>query len=183
MRRARRGDASAYERLVERHQEIAYRSAYLRLGSEAAAQDATQEALVKAYYALPRFRLGAPFRPWLLEIVANEARNVRRSEARYARLALRKAGDRTDADAVPSPELAAVEGERREALLDALLRLRPDDRLVIAHRYFLDLSEAEMAELDGVARGTVKSRLARALGRLRASLDDHALTAYVGERR
>ena len=68
----------------------------------------------------------------------------------------------------PSPEAAAVAAETRATLLQAVNELREEDRLVIACRYFLDLSEAEMAETLGIARGTVKSRLSRALGRLRA---------------
>ncbi len=68
----------------------------------------------------------------------------------------------------PSPEVAAVAAETRTTLLQAVNELREEDRLVIAGRYFLDLSEAEMAATLGIARGTVKSRLSRALGRLRA---------------
>jgi RNA polymerase sigma-70 factor (ECF subfamily) len=124
---------------------------------------------VKAYYALPRFRPGAPFRPWLLRIVANEARNRRVAAGRRATLALR-AAEEPPAAVAASPEEAALAAERWAALLRALNDLREDDRLVIAYRYFSDLNEAEMAGLLGVARGTVKSRLSRALDRLRARL-------------
>ncbi len=122
---------------------------------------------MKAYYALNRFRAEAPFRPWLLRIVANEAKNRRRAAGRRERLALRAAVDPDAVDAAASPETDALEGERREALLAALGRLRERDRRVIEYRYFLDLSEAEMAQVMGVAPGTVKSRLSRALARLR----------------
>ena len=77
--RARNGDVAAYERLVAAYQGIAYRMAYVITGSAHDAEDATQDGLVKAYYALGRFREGASFRPWLLTIVGNEARNRRRS--------------------------------------------------------------------------------------------------------
>jgi RNA polymerase sigma-70 factor (ECF subfamily) len=69
----------AYEDLVRRHQDVAFRVAQLVAGNAADAEDAAQEAMVKAYYALDRFREDAPFRPWLLRIVANEASNRRRS--------------------------------------------------------------------------------------------------------
>ena len=82
--RARRGDVAAYERLVRRYQQLAVRTAYVITGQSADAQDAAQEAFVKAYYAMGRFRSGAPFRPWLLRIVANEAINRRRSSRRKA---------------------------------------------------------------------------------------------------
>jgi RNA polymerase sigma-70 factor (ECF subfamily) len=162
---------------VQRHQDLAFRTAYLIVGDAAEAQDAAQEGFVKAYYALPRFRAGAPFRPWLLRIVANEARNRRVAANRRTNLALRAAEERPGADAA-SPEEAALAAERRAALLRALNDLREDDRLVIAYRYFSELSEAEMADLLGVARGTVKSRLSRALGRLR-----ERLTGLAGDRR
>jgi RNA polymerase sigma-70 factor, ECF subfamily len=155
---------------VTQHQELAFRAAYLITGDAAEAQDAAQEAFVKAYYALPRFRSGSPFRPWLLRIVANEARNRRLAGARRANLALRAADDGPRPADIDAPEAAALAAERRASLLRALNDLREDDRLVIAYRYFSELTEAEMAELLGVARGTVKSRLSRALGRLRERL-------------
>ena len=167
---AQRGDTGAYERLVQRYQELAFRTAYLITGEAAAAEDAAQEALVKAYYALPRFRAGAPFRPWLLRIVANEARNRRTAAGRRVTLALRAAEDGASGGVAPSPEAAALAGEQRTLLLHALSDLREEDRLVLAYRYFWDLSEAEMAAALGCARGTVKSRLSRALQRLRERL-------------
>lgn len=169
--RARRGDVGAYEELVRRYQEIAFRTAYLITGDAAEAEDVAQDGFVKAYQALGRFRAGAPFRPWLLQIVANEARNRRKATGRRTALALRAAAaadDRSSGDAVPSPEGAALAREQRRLLLEAVNGLREEDRLVIAYRFFLDLSEAEMVEALGCARGTVKSRLSRALGRLRA---------------
>jgi RNA polymerase sigma factor (sigma-70 family) len=164
--RAREGDTAAYERLVRMHQAVAFRAAYLVTGNAQEAEDATQEAFVKAYRALNRFRPGAPFRPWLLTIVANEARNRRRSAGRRANLTLRAAQEGSSAMAV-SPEAAVVAAERREELLSSLGALSEGDRLVISCRYFLELSEEETAATLGCARGTVKSRLSRALVRLR----------------
>jgi len=160
----------AYEELVRRHQAVAIRTAHL-FAPDGDAEDAVQEAFVKAHRALDRFRTGSPFRPWLLRIVANEARNRRRSAGRRAGLALRSLEDRRPDDAAPSPESAVLAGEQRAWLLTAVNGLRDDDREVIAARYFLELSESETAEVLGVPRGTVKSRLSRALGRLRAQLD------------
>ena len=171
---AKQGDTRAYGTLVEEHQTIAFRTAYLITGSAADAEDAVQEAFVKAHRALGRFRPGAPFRPWLLSIVANEARNRRRSAGRRERLALRAAEDPLSGGAVPSPEAALLEVERREELLAAVNELREDDRLAIACRYFLGLSEQETASALGWRRGTVKSRTSRALARLRAELGAEA---------
>ncbi|MHB8578187.1 MAG: RNA polymerase sigma factor, partial [Dehalococcoidia bacterium] len=139
------GDTAAYEELVRRHEQIAFRTAYLITGDAAEAEDAAQEAFVKAYYALARFRPDASLRPWLLKIVANEARNRRVARGRRARLLLRAAADLPAAPVAPSPESAAEANERRELLLRAVGNLRDQDRQVVVFRYFLDLSEAEMA--------------------------------------
>ena len=148
------------------HQAVAFRTAYLITRDASEAEDAAQEAFVKAYRALGGFRTGAPFRPWLLAVVANEARNRRRAAGRRLGLALRVAGESPAGDTA-SPETAALAAERRAELLGTLGALREEDRMVIGYRYFLQLSEAEMAAALGCAPGTVKSRLSRALTRLR----------------
>lgn len=170
MSRARRGDGAAFGALVDAFSEVAFRTAYLVTGDAAEAEDAAQEAFVKAYRALDRFREGEPFRPWLLRIVGNTARNRRRAAGRRAGLRLRAEAEPPKAASAPSPEAEVLGGERRRALLDAINGLSPDDRLVIGARYFLDLPEVEIAALAGVAPGTVKSRLFRARGRLAAAL-------------
>ena len=170
--RAKGGDEEAYEQLVRMHQGIAFRTAYLIAGNAADAEEAALDGFVKAHRALGRFRPGAPFRPWLLRIVANEARNRRRSAGRRAALVLRATELAASGDAAPSPEAALLSSERRDELLAAVNRLFEKDRLVIACRYFLELSEEETAATLGLRRGTVKSRLSRALARLRAELGE-----------
>jgi RNA polymerase sigma-70 factor (ECF subfamily) len=174
--RARAGDQDAYAVLVARYSALAHRTAYL-LGAGANAEDVVQEAFVKGFRGLNGFRPDAAFRPWLLRIVANEARNLHRGARRRAALELRVAGldeqvDRRD------PESLAISGASRTALLDAVRALPERDALVVTCRYFLDLSEAETAQVLGWPQGTVKSRLSRALARLRpvvaASLREEA---------
>ena len=166
-----RGDADAYEELVQLHQGIAFRTALLVCGNAADAEEAAQDAFVKAYRALGRFRRGAPFRPWLLAIVANEARNRRRSAGRRGALDLRLATE-VSGDAAPSPEASAAAKERREELLAALRTLREEERQVVACRFLLDLSEDETAAALGIRRGTVKSRQSRGLAHLRTVLEE-----------
>jgi RNA polymerase sigma-70 factor, ECF subfamily len=169
---ARRGDARAYEELVRRYQDVAARTAYLVAGADV--EDIVQEAFMKAYRALDRFRTGSPFRPWILRIVANEARNRRRAAGRRTRLELRVEADRPSGDAAPSPEAAVVEEDERRMLMEAVNRLRDEDRLVIGYRFFLELSERETAEALGIRPGTVKSRTSRSLARLRKELERDA---------
>jgi RNA polymerase sigma-70 factor (ECF subfamily) len=166
--RACRGDPEAFEELVLAYQSLAFRTAFVIAGDAADAEEAAQDGFMKAHRALGRFRSGEPFRPWLLAIVANEARNRRRTRGRRAALALRASAEPEASG--KDPEEAALGRERRERLLAAVDGLRDDDRDVLACRYFLELSEEETATTLGIARGTVKSRTHRALARLQEEL-------------
>ena len=152
------------------HEEIAFRVAYVIARNAADAEDATQDALVKAWRALGRFRTDEPLRPWLLRIVANEARNRRRSAGRREQLGLRAVAA-SSGEAAPSPEEAVLDADGRMRLLAALERLPDDAREVLACRYLLDLSEDETAAALGLRAGTVKSRSSRALDRLRGIVE------------
>jgi RNA polymerase sigma factor (sigma-70 family) len=163
--RARDGDPSAYAVLVTLHAPVARRLAVLS-GAEADADDVVQEAFVKAYQALPRFREGSPFRPWLLRIVVNETRNAVRARSRRSLRELRLGPDRAGTP-VPDPADEAVSASRRMTLLAAVDDLPDAQREVVTCRYLLELTEAETAEVLDVPAGTVKSRLSRALDTLR----------------
>jgi len=169
--RAQRGDARAYEEIVRTHQQIAFRVAYLVTGNAAEAEDAAQEGFIKAWRAFGRFKPELPVRPWLLQIVANEARNRRRSAGRRAQLALRAERAALPGATAPSPEHAVVDAAERQRLLEALDGLPDDARLVLSCRFLLGLSEEETAATLDVKRGTVKSRTARALDRLKETYE------------
>jgi RNA polymerase sigma-70 factor (ECF subfamily) len=172
---AARGDQEAYGELVRRYSATAHRAAVLITGP-ADAEDAVQEAFVRAFYALTSFRQGAPFKPWLLTIVKNCARNKTRSHLQQARLKDRLTRSQPPSptfalQSVPSAEATALGAEDHSQLITALASLSDSARLVITCRYLLELSEAETAQVLGWPVGTVKSRLSRALDRLRAKLD------------
>ncbi len=169
--RARGGDLDAYEELVARHSAVAHRTAVL-LGARDEAEDVLQLAFVKAYQALNRFRDGAAFRPWLLRIVANETHNLTRGRGRRDAVALRAATLAEPAASPAEPDDLAIASERRRALLAAVRALPEKDRLVVTYRYLLDLSESEAAQVLGWPRGSVKSRLSRALHKLAEQLRD-----------
>jgi RNA polymerase sigma-70 factor (ECF subfamily) len=161
IRRAREGDEAAYESLVRAHQEAVFRLAYLFMGSADDADDIAQEVFIRAYRALDRFDDSRPLRPWLLSITANAARNRRRAFGRYVN-ALRRL-------IVPEISISA-EAEKSleaQALWQAVRRLSAADQEVIYLRYFLELPVNEAAQAMNVEPGTVKSRLSRALDRLR----------------
>ena len=164
--RARTGDQDAYALLVARYGALAHRTAYL-LGAADEAEDVVQESFVKAFRGLGSFRDGAPFRPWLLRIVANETSNLRRGSRRRRTLELRLA--EPDVDPV-EPERAAVVADARARVLEAVNAMSYRDRQVLTCRFFLDLTEAETAEVLSWPRGSVKSRLSRAIGKLRRVL-------------
>ncbi len=175
--RAQRGDERAFEEIVERYSDLVFRTALAVAGRPADAEEAAQDAFVKAHAALGRFRAGEPLRPWLLRIAGNEARNRVRSAGRHTSLQLRVTEAARTGGAAPSPEAAALAAEERYRLLEALNASDPDDRAVIALRFLLDLSVAETAATLGLPEGTVKSRLSRALSRLRARLQGEAVHA------
>src|SRR5438093_12113205 len=172
--RAQRGDSAAYEEIVQRYQQIAFRTAYVITGSAADAEDAAQEGFVKAYRALDRFRAGAELRPWLLRIIANEARNRVRSSGRRHRLELRLTEGFRPGDAAPSPEAVAVALDERKRLLAMVNAPSEEDPAMIATRYCLQLRRNETAAALGIPEGTVKSRLSRALARLRTRVEEAA---------
>ena len=167
----------AYASLVRAYQPVAIRVAHVICGVAGDAEDVVQDAFVKAHRSLGGHRDGTPFRPWVLAIVANEARNRRRASGRRTRYELSLLDDRASGEAAPSPEAAVVADESRRNLLAAVAALPSRQRDVVACRYLLALSEAETALVLGVAAGTVKSRLARALERLRTALVDPSTEA------
>ena len=167
--RARAGDAAAFGALVGRYQTAALRLAVAVSGSVVDAADIAQEAFVKAHRSLPKLADPAMVRPWMLRIVANEAKNHlrgrdrrRQRDARYGSWVVA---------APPDPVVGALVADTARELGVALGRLAARDRQVLGYRYFAGMSEAETAEAVGVAVGTVKSRTARALDRLRIEME------------
>ena len=149
---------------MRRYQEAAFRAAFLVLHDAAEAEDAAQEAFVKAYRALHRFRPGSAFHPWLLRIVMNQALTMAKGRSRRA-AAAEKLGRRQPFSY--SIDETVMDRERARLMSAALQALPEQERAIIYLRYFLSLSEKELAQYLGCPPGTVKSRLHRALVKLR----------------
>ncbi|MGI9608896.1 MAG: RNA polymerase sigma factor, partial [Acidimicrobiia bacterium] len=164
------GDREAFGALVRRHQRSALRIATVALGSPTDAPDVTQEAFIKAFRAIGRFKNGQRFEPWLFRIVTNTAKNYQRSSFRRDALA-----NRVSALAVvpePGPGDVLVQQVESERVVNALNTLAYPDRLILTYRWYEQLSEAEIAHALGCRKGTVKSRLSRATARLRAAMEE-----------
>jgi RNA polymerase sigma factor (sigma-70 family) len=168
VQRAANGDAAAWEPLVLEHQQAVFRLAYLFLGDADDAEDIAQETFLRGWDHLKRFDPTRPLRPWLLRIAANLSRNRRRSAGRYL-AALTRAFREQLKETLPDEK--SVQNTEADHLWKAVQHLDHPDQQIIYLRYFLDLSVAETAETLQVAEGTVKSRLSRALEKLRNIID------------
>lgn len=163
---ARQNNPASWEQLIHRYQEPVFRLAYLLLGDSAEADDVAQETFIRAYLSLASFDTTRPLRPWLLQITANLARNRRRSWGRYWE-ALRRFWQSQLNEEENDALQATVGQQQAQSLWQAVRRLRREYQETVYLRYFLELSEAEVAEVLQVAPGTVKSRLHRAIKQLR----------------
>ena len=158
VRAAQRGSASGIEALFRLHWPRAHRAAYLVVHDAAAAEDIAQEAFLAAVRNLDRFDRRRPFGPWLHRIVVNRA--IDWTRARQLR------GEAELLDVVGTPEPGSLD----DSLLAALAALPPDHRAVIVLRHLLEYTPGEIAELLGLPRGTVNSRLRRGLDSLRETV-------------
>ena len=172
--RCRDGDREAFRHLVDRYRDVLFGTAVLMTGNRALAEEQVQEALLSAWRGIRGFRMGSPFKPWLLRILVNAVLAQQR----------RRTLPTVDLDGT-DPEASAAAGidpaenldslEDRLALRCAIASLGPDHRQVVTLRYFADLTVPEVARVLGVREGTVKSRLHRALAVLRQQLHESGL--------
>ncbi len=178
------GDIASFGQLVARYQQDAIRIAAVALGTATDADDVAQDAFVKIHRALPGFDLTSAFRPWLYRIVVNTARSRQRTGRRQRDLRLRFAAAQPAQATVPddSPADIAVHLDQRRKMVEAINRLSADDRLILTYRWYEQLSEAEMAEALDCPPGTVKSRLSRAMQRLRTEMTGTPDVTEMGER-
>jgi RNA polymerase sigma-70 factor, ECF subfamily len=159
VREAQRGSAEAVEALFRKEWPRAYRAAYLVVHDAAAAEDIAQEAFLAALRAIDRFDRRRPFGPWMHRIVVNRAIDVAR--ARALRREVDAAAGETE-EAPPDPPSLPLSDQ----VLEALRALGPEQRAVVALRYLFDYTPGEIARALELPRGTVNSRLRRALDRL-----------------
>lgn len=173
---AAKQDQQAWEALVGEHQQAVFRLAYLFTGDPDEAEDVAQETFIRAFHSLHRFDPARPFRPWVLSIAANLARNRLRSFKRY--LAALQGLARRDPDSARPANPDPTPADDARELWRSVRRLSQEDQQVIYLRYFLELSEGETGAVLSIPAGTVKSRLHRALARLRARLEQEGMDTF-----
>jgi RNA polymerase sigma-70 factor (ECF subfamily) len=159
VREAQRGSEAAVAELYSAHWGRAFRAAYFIVGDAASAEDVAQDAFLAAIDALDRFDRRRPFGPWLHRIVANRALDHARREALRRRVAEAAAEPRPD----PGPPAGSEVGDE---LMDALRELPPEQRAAVVLRYLLEYTPGEIGRMLELPRGTVNSRLRRALDSL-----------------
>lgn len=177
IRDARRGSLDAFNRLVLAYQDQVYNQAFRVLGDHQSADDATQEAFISAYKSLRSYR-GGSFRAWLLRIVTNACYDELRRRKRKPTTSLEPVDDSGEeiespqwiADSGELPEENVVRNELARAIQDCIDKLPADFKVVVVLVDVQGMEYLEAAEVIGKPLGTVKSRLARARGRMRECL-------------
>ena len=160
IQRLKRGDPGGLEVLVRKHQVRAVRTAYLIVRERALAEDVVQGAFVKAYERINRFDETRPFGPWFTKVVVNDA--IKAASRRERTIS--HSGEGEDlisclADPASGPEDLAEEEETRRRVWEVLAELPPAQRAAVVQRYYLGMSEKEMADEGASPPGTIKWRL------------------------
>jgi RNA polymerase sigma-70 factor, ECF subfamily len=166
VRQARAGSADAVETLVRRHWDAAHRTAFLIVQDAAAAEDIAQESMLAAVRAIDGFDRRRPLRPWLHRIVVNRSLDWLRARERRSEVS----AEFTPA-ACAEAGIATSEGAMSGELMAALAALDPDQRALVVLRHVLGYRSSELARMLGLPAATVRTRLARALNRLRSLLE------------
>ncbi|MEW6363075.1 MAG: sigma-70 family RNA polymerase sigma factor [Acidobacteriota bacterium] len=165
VRRTLAGDEAAFQEILRKYQRRIFRICYRITGCEATAEDAAQEAFVRAYFALRRFDQSRPLLPWLVRIAVNRAISTAAHESPY--VALPESFSETPAG---DQEAAARSAELARAAAEAVAALPPKLRVVLTLRVFEELSYQEIADTLDISIGTVMSRLSRGRDRIREKL-------------
>lgn len=176
IQRLKNGDISGLEFLVACHQVKAVRTAYLITRDLGLAEDIVQDSFLQAFRSIRGFDATRPFEPWFLRSVVNASVKTMQRSARQVQV-----GDESDEDLlaelaqrVESVEVQVESIEVQKQIWDAMQKLSPRQRAVVVQRYFLEMSEKEMAEAAGSAVGTVKWMLNAARERLRGLLSERS---------
>lgn len=162
VRRARQGEVEAFCRLVEAYQVPVFNLCRRMLGDELEAEDAAQEAFLRAYRSLKRYDVNRPFGTWLLAIASHRCIDLLRHRRRHPELAAQSTTDSRDPDPCDDPENGLIRAQHQD-LIDSLTQtLAPKERAVIVLRYWYDLSYGEIAAALSLSVSAVKTRLHRA---------------------
>lgn len=168
--RTRAGDADAFGMLVKRYHDACWRFAFHMLGERADADDAVQEAFLRAYLAIGRYDERDQFRGWLFRILTNQCRNALTARGRRTR---RFVQDEVAIETAPAPQTALDLGVGDAELLRALGQLDPSQREALLLKYAEGLEYSEISAMTGIGESALKMRVKRGSERLRALLAGH----------
>lgn len=172
------GDPQAFGELVRRYERDVFNLAYRMLNERGEAEDAAQEAFMRAYVNLDRYDPERPFKTWLLSITSNHCIDrLRRRRLTWLSLEEPLPPHPALTSDIPGPEEAMLTSERNLLVQEMLAGLSPDYRLAVVLRYWYDLSYAEIAEMLGTTESAIKSRLFRARQALAEYLESRPVSA------
>ena len=166
IRMCQEGNRDAFHHLVEQYKDTLYGTAVLMTGNRSSADDQVQEAFLSAWRGIGKFRRGSPFKPWIVRILVNGVLTQRRRRA----VETEPIGEYEPEGDFPDIVESVEAKRKREMVRRAIGSLDPQHREVVVLRYFADMTVPEIAVSAGIREGTAKSRLHRALGRLREEL-------------
>jgi RNA polymerase sigma-70 factor (ECF subfamily) len=172
------GDPQAFGELVQRYERDVFNLAYRMLNDRGEAEDAAQEAFLRAYANLGRYDVTRSFKTWVLSITSNHCIDrLRRRRLTWLSLEEPLPPHPALTSDIPGPEEATLTNERNQLVQDMLAELSPDYRLAVVLRYWYELSYAEIAEMLDTTESAIKSRLFRARQLLADQLESHPIPA------
>ena len=163
------GDAGSYEYLVSKYMKRVVSIAWGIVRNAADAEDLAQEAFVRAFQTIDRFKSGEPFGPWIFRIVTNLALDVMKHRTRFRHEEVSEEEPAARRDRADLPAMASELARRIDDAIESL----PEMQRIVARLYLVEQFEhSEIAEMTGLSAGTVRSHLSLARGKLREKLAD-----------
>jgi RNA polymerase sigma-70 factor (ECF subfamily) len=166
------GDQSAFEQLVVRHQDLVFSLAFKLTGNKEMANDVAQEAFIRAWKAIDKFRGDSTFGTWIYRITVNSAWTLRKKAKKHNTLNIDETYEPVIIDEKRDPELVAINSDLSSTLINALDKIPLDQRIIVELKNIEGRSHKEIADFLGISVTAAKVRLHRAHQRLREILED-----------
>jgi len=166
------GDQTAFEQLVVRHQDLVFSLAFKLTGNKEMANDVAQEAFIRAWKAIDKFRGDSTFGTWIYRITVNSAWTLRKKAKKHNTLNIDDTYEPVIIDEKRDPELVAINSDLSSTLINALDKIPLDQRIIVELKNIEGRSHKEIADFLGISVTAAKVRLHRAHQRLRDILEE-----------